>query len=96
VGGRPLLGWPHEIDDLDAVMATREPQQTRNGDNADAGGLNTYCEVNRAGDPLLLLHGGFCPVETFDGVTAGPAEAYRVYLPAPRSWPHVRVKPGSQ
>ena len=64
-------------------MATSEPQ-ARNGAYVDAGGLNTYYEVNGAGDPLLLLHGGFCPAETFDGLTPGLAEAYRVYLPERR------------
>jgi len=83
LGGGPVLGWPQQIDDLEAVMATSETQ-TRNGDYVDAGGLNTYYEVNGAGDPLLLLHGGFCPAETFDGLTLGLAEAYRVYLPERR------------
>jgi pimeloyl-ACP methyl ester carboxylesterase len=64
-------------------MATSEPQ-TRNGDYVDAGGLNTYYEVNGAGDPLMLLHGGFCPAETFDGLIPALAEAYRVYLPERR------------
>jgi len=65
-------------------MATSESQQTRNGDYVDAGGLNTYYEVNGAGDPLLLLHGGLCPAETFDGLIPDLAEAYRVYLPERR------------
>jgi len=56
----------------------------RNGDYVDAGGLRTYYEIKGEGDPLLLLHGGFCPVETFDGLTPRLAEAYRVYLPERR------------
>lgn len=65
-------------------MATTEQQPTRNGDYVDASGLNTYYEVSGAGDPLVLLHGGFCPAETFDGLTPGLAEAYRVYVPERR------------
>ena len=65
-------------------MATGEQQQTRNGEYVDAGGVNTYYEVNGAGDPLVLLHGGFCPAETFDGLTPGLAEAYQVYVPERR------------
>lgn len=65
-------------------MATSDLQQTRNGDYVDADGLTTYYEVNGAGDPLLLLHGGFCSAETFDRLTSGLAAAYRVYLPERR------------
>jgi pimeloyl-ACP methyl ester carboxylesterase len=54
------------------------------GDYVDAGGLRTYYEVSGEGEPLLLLHGGFCAVETFDGLTPLLAERYRVYLPERR------------
>jgi pimeloyl-ACP methyl ester carboxylesterase len=56
----------------------------RNGEYVDAGGLHTYYEVSGEGEPLLLLHGGFCSVETFDGLTPLLAAAYRVYLPERR------------
>jgi pimeloyl-ACP methyl ester carboxylesterase len=56
----------------------------RNGNYVDAGGLRTYYEVSGEGEPLLLLHGGFCPAETFDGLTPLLAQAYRVYLPERR------------
>jgi pimeloyl-ACP methyl ester carboxylesterase len=56
----------------------------RDGSYVDAGGLHTYYEVSGEGDPLLLLHGGFCPVETFDGLTPLLAVGYRVYLPERR------------
>jgi pimeloyl-ACP methyl ester carboxylesterase len=59
-------------------------QQTRNGQYVDAGGLHTYYEVVGDGEPLLLLHGGFCPVETFDGLAPLLAETFRVYLPERR------------
>ena len=56
----------------------------RNGDYVDAGGLRTYYEVAGGGSPLLLLHGGMCPVETFDGLTPLLAARHRVYLPERR------------
>jgi pimeloyl-ACP methyl ester carboxylesterase len=55
-----------------------------NGEYVDAGGLRTYYEVTGEGEPLLLLHGGFCAAETFDGLTPLLAEAHRVYLPERR------------
>src|SRR5215210_2418308 len=64
-------------------MATSGPK-VRNGNYVDAGGLHTYYEVSGEGEPLLLLHGGFCPVAGFDGLTTRLAEAYRVYLPERR------------
>jgi pimeloyl-ACP methyl ester carboxylesterase len=60
-----------------------EPR-SRNGEYIEAGGVNTYFEVTGDGDPLVLLHGGFCPAETFDGLTPGLAEAYRVFVPERR------------
>jgi pimeloyl-ACP methyl ester carboxylesterase len=72
----PDEGW--------AVRVASEPGKTRNGLYVEAGGLNTYYEVNGAGDPLLLLHGGFCPAETFDGMIPGLAERYEVFVPERR------------
>jgi pimeloyl-ACP methyl ester carboxylesterase len=51
----------------------------------DAGGVRTYYEAHGAGEPLLLLHGGFCPIETYGGLTPLLAEHYRVYLPERRA-----------
>ena len=56
----------------------------RSGDYVDAGGLRTYYEVTGDGDALLLLHGGMCPVETFDGLTPLLAAQHRVYTPERR------------
>jgi pimeloyl-ACP methyl ester carboxylesterase len=58
--------------------------QRTGGAYVDAGGVRTYYEVHGSGDPLVLLHGGFCPVETFDGLTPGLAEQYTVYTPERR------------
>jgi pimeloyl-ACP methyl ester carboxylesterase len=50
----------------------------------DAGGLRTYYEAVGDGEPLVLLHGWFCTVETFGGLTPLLAARYRVYLPERR------------
>ena len=57
---------------------------TRAGDYVDAGGVRTYYEVHGTGEPLVLLHGGLCTVETLDGLTPVLAEQYRVYTPERR------------
>ena len=46
-------------------MATT--QQARDGAYLDAGDVHTYYEVRGAGDTVILLHGGMCTAETFDG-----------------------------
>lgn len=53
-------------------------------DYVDAGGVRTYYEAVGSGDPLVLMHGGLCTIETFGGLTPRLAEAYRVYLPERR------------
>jgi len=57
---------------------------TRAGDYVNAGGVRTYYEVHGTGEPLVLLHGGLCTVETLDGLTPVLAEQYRVYAPERR------------
>jgi pimeloyl-ACP methyl ester carboxylesterase len=57
---------------------------TRPGQRIDARGVDTYYEVTGDGDPLVLLHGGMCTVETFDGITPALAERFRVYVPERR------------
>lgn len=54
-------------------------------DFVDAGGVRTYYEAEGTGEPLVLLHGGFCPIETFAGLRAALVEDYRVYLPERRA-----------
>ena len=58
--------------------------QTRDGEYIDAGGLHTYYEVTGEGDPLVLLHGGMCTIETFDGLTAQLAPNHQVFRPERR------------
>ena len=51
----------------------------------DAGGLNTYYEERGDGDPVVMLHGGFATIETWEDQAARLAERYRVYLPERRA-----------
>jgi len=73
-----------EPDEEEADMATSEQQATRNGEYVDARGVNTYYEVAGTGEPLVLLPGGMCTAESFDGQTPALAEQYRVYVPERR------------
>jgi pimeloyl-ACP methyl ester carboxylesterase len=75
-------------------MATRDARATRNGEYIDIGRVRTYYEVNGSGDPLILLHGGMCTAETFDGQTPALAECYRVYLPERRAHGRTADVPG--
>jgi pimeloyl-ACP methyl ester carboxylesterase len=65
-------------------MATTEQDAARGGEYVDAGGVHTYYEVAGTGEPLVLLHGGFCTVETFGAQTPALAGQYRVYVPERR------------
>jgi pimeloyl-ACP methyl ester carboxylesterase len=58
---------------MEASVATIE--QTRVGQYVNAHGVRTYYEVTGEGDPLILLHGGFCTVETFDAQTPALASS---------------------
>ncbi len=75
-------------------MATSEARATRNGDYVDSGRVHTYYEVNGSGDPLILLHGGMCTAETFDGQAPVLAEHFRVYLPERRAHGRTADVPG--
>jgi pimeloyl-ACP methyl ester carboxylesterase len=66
------------------MTTSEQQQQARNGAYLEAGGVRTYHEVSGHGDPLVLLHGGMCTLETFDGLTAVLAERYRVHAPERR------------
>jgi pimeloyl-ACP methyl ester carboxylesterase len=54
------------------------------GSYVDANGVRTYYEEHGEGEPLLLMHGGFCTIETFFGQTPELAKRYRVILPERR------------
>jgi len=57
---------------------------TAAGNYIDVNGRKTYYEVHGDGEPLLLMHGGFCTVETFSRQTPGFAQRYRVIVPERR------------
>jgi pimeloyl-ACP methyl ester carboxylesterase len=50
----------------------------------DLDGVRTYYEIHGAGDPVVLLHGGMCPIDTWSAQTEALARTYRVYLPERR------------
>jgi pimeloyl-ACP methyl ester carboxylesterase len=75
-------------------MATGQAHATRNGDYIDTGRVHTYYELYGSGDPLILLHGGMCTAETFDGQTPALAEHFRVYLPERRAHGRTADVPG--
>lgn len=52
-----------------------------NGTYVTVSGVPTYYEVAGDGDPVVWLHGGLCTAETLDGVVAGLAGTYRVFVP---------------
>jgi pimeloyl-ACP methyl ester carboxylesterase len=54
------------------------------GEYVDVNGLKTYYEVGGEGEPMLLMHGGFCTVETFSRQTLEFATRYRVFVPERR------------
>jgi len=44
-------------------------------------GVDTYYEVHGAGAPVLLLHGGFCSIETMQAQIQHLASSYEVHAP---------------
>ncbi|MDI3408288.1 alpha/beta fold hydrolase [Streptomyces cavernicola] len=64
------------------------------GDYVELRGVRTWYEEEGAGDPLLLLHGGFCTNETWGAQRAAFAERYRVLLPERRGHGHTPDTPG--
>jgi len=68
--------------------------QARGGAYLQTGDVRTYYEVRGAGEPLVLLHGGLCTVETFDGLTPLLAERFRVIVPERRGHGRTADVPG--
>ncbi|MFI5666469.1 alpha/beta fold hydrolase [Streptomyces sp. NPDC051704] len=58
------------------------------GDYVELPGVRTWYEAEGSGDPLLLMHGGFCTNETWGAQRADLAAAYRVFLPERRAHGH--------
>lgn len=55
---------------------------------ADVNGVHMYYESTGAGEPLILLHGGFGGVHLFGGQVPALAERYRVLVPEQRGRGH--------
>lgn len=64
------------------------------GDYADLPGVRTWYESEGSGDPLVLLHGGFCTNDTWGAQRADLAAVHRVLLPERRAHGHTPDVPG--
>lgn len=69
---------------------TRSP---RPGQYIDAG-IRTYYETRGTGEPVVLLHGGVAPAETFDPQAIALSERFRVLLPERRGHGRTPDVPG--
>lgn len=58
------------------------------GGYADLPGVRTWYETEGTGDPLVLLHGGFCTNDTWGALRADMAAGNRVFLPERRAHGH--------
>jgi pimeloyl-ACP methyl ester carboxylesterase len=58
------------------------------GDYVDIGGLDLWYDEAGSGEPLVLLHGGLCTNETWEGQTAVFAARFRVLAPERRGHGH--------
>ena len=58
------------------------------GEYVELPGVKTWYEVEGQGDPVLLMHGGFCTNETWDPQRADFAADHRVFLPERRAHGH--------
>jgi pimeloyl-ACP methyl ester carboxylesterase len=71
------------------------PQALGEARYADVNGVHMYYEASGAGEPLLLLHGGFGGVHLFGGQVPAFAQRYRVLVPEQRGRGHTPDAEGS-
>jgi pimeloyl-ACP methyl ester carboxylesterase len=64
------------------------------GAYVDLPGVRTWYEVEGAGDPLVLLHGGFCTNDTWGAQRPDLAAAHCLHLPERRAHGHTPDVPG--
>ncbi|WP_411074709.1 alpha/beta fold hydrolase [Streptomyces sp. cmx-4-7] len=64
------------------------------GAYADLPGVRTWYETEGEGDPLVLLHGGFCTNGTWGAQRPDLAGEYRLFLPERRAHGHTPDVPG--
>jgi pimeloyl-ACP methyl ester carboxylesterase len=58
------------------------------GEYADLNGVHMYYEVHGVGDSLVLLHGGFGGVHSWEAQVSDLAERYRAFVPEQRGRGH--------
>lgn len=58
------------------------------GEYVDLSGVKTWYETDGSGDPLLMLHGGFCTNDTWGAQRSDLAARFRLYLPERRGHGH--------
>lgn len=74
---------------METEVSGRTPERPAiMGEYVELSGVRTWYEAEGDGDPLLLLHGGFCTNETWGGQRPDFAAKYRVYLPERRGHGH--------
>lgn len=61
----------------------------------DLGGIATYYEQHGAGEPVLLLHGGHCSIETWQAQIDALAPTYRVHAPERPGQGRTADRPGA-
>jgi pimeloyl-ACP methyl ester carboxylesterase len=60
----------------------------------DLDGVHTYHEITGTAEPLVLLHGGMCTIDTFGELAAELATDYRVHRPERRGHGRTADVPG--
>ena len=65
---------------VDAMTATTSTEQGY----VDLDGVRTYHEISGTGEPLVLLHGGMCTIDTFAELASQLARSYRIHRPERR------------
>jgi len=76
------------------MTTTRTTTTTTESGYLDLDGVRTYHEVTGTGEPLVLLHGGMCTIDTFAELAANLSPHYRVHRPERRGHGRTADVPG--